>query len=196
MVTDASSEKKKNMIKIAAVQMETLPSRDGAFGSDTARDFFDRAVSAVKRAVEEHGANLVLLQELFMGPYFCQSQEADLFALAESDIEGNNGFILSMQNIAKSLNVVLPISLFEQKNNTFYNSVVMIDADGEILGTYRKYNLADAIYKHNSQPFHISNSKFVESTRTLWVLLIRIRYRQNSYSRWNWISRKILLFSR
>ena len=78
----------------------------------------------------------MLLQELFLGPYFCQSQNSALFSLAESDIEKDNAFISLMQNVAKQYQIVLPISIFEQKNNTFYNSVVMIDADGEILGTY------------------------------------------------------------
>eukprot|EP01083_Nonionella_stella_P135194 411247_1 len=48
-----------------------------------------------------------------------------------------------MREVAKKYEVVLPISVFEQKNNTFYNSIVMIDADGEILGTYRKTHIPD-----------------------------------------------------
>ncbi len=117
-------------LKVAAVQLETPVCSAG--------DFLDRAEQAVVKAVFEHGANLVLLQELFLGPYFCQSQEAACFGLAESDIDGNNPFILRMQGLAKLLSVVLPISIFERKNNAFYNSVVMIDADGTNLGTYRE----------------------------------------------------------
>jgi predicted amidohydrolase len=132
-----------NKIVVSAVQMETASST-GDDGSTPAQDFLDRALDAVERAVINENSNLVLLQELFMGPYFCQSQEANLFALAESDIEENNAFISMMQKVAKKFHVVLPISVFEQKNNTFYNSVVMIDADGEILGTYSKYKPAVA----------------------------------------------------
>lgn len=132
--TTPSEEK----IVVAAVQMETLPSTGESGSGVVAKEFYDRAIDAVEKAVSNHNANLVLLQELFMGPYFCQSQEAALFALAEADIEGNNAFIALMQETAKRLSVVLPISVFEQKNNAFYNSVVMIDADGQILGTYRE----------------------------------------------------------
>jgi len=122
-------------LKVAAVQLETSVC--------SPEKFLDRAEQAVVKAVCEHGANLVLLQELFLGPYFCQSQEAACFGLAESDIDGNNPFISRMQDLAKLLNVVLPISVFERKNNTFYNSVVMIDGDGTNLGTYRKTHIPD-----------------------------------------------------
>jgi N-carbamoylputrescine amidase len=124
-------------IKVAAVQLETPVS--------SPQGFVERAENAVIEAVYEHGANLVLLQELFQGPYFCQSQEAVFFATAESDVEqeGRNAFIVRMQYLAKTLQVVLPISLFERYNNAYYNSVVMIDADGSILGTYRKTHIPD-----------------------------------------------------
>jgi N-carbamoylputrescine amidase len=137
--TDATTPvaRKMSPLKVAAVQLETKP------GSST--DFLRRAESAVIEAVQDHGANLVLLQELFQGPYFCQSQEAAFFSLAQSnvDVDGGNDLIERMKKLAKRLQVVLPISLFEQKNNTFYNSVVMIDADGNNLGTYRKTHIPD-----------------------------------------------------
>lgn len=59
-----------------------------------------------------------------------------MFGLAETNIEEGNAFISMMQEVAKTFNVVLPISLFENKNNVYYNAVVMIDADGQILGSY------------------------------------------------------------
>lgn len=126
-------------LKVAAVQLETV--------SGPPADFLDRAERAVIEAVQEHGANLVLLQELFQGPYFCQSQEAAFFGIAEADVDvdgdGANVFIERMKVLAKKLQVALPISLFERKNNVFYNSVVMIDADGTNLGTYRKTHIPD-----------------------------------------------------
>lgn len=131
------SIKRGTKLKVAAVQLETP--------ACSPQDFQDRAEEAVVKAVYEHGANLVLLQELFQGPYFCQSQEASLFALAENDVDGNNALITRMQDLAKRLQVVLPISLFERKNNVYYNSVVMIDADGTNLGTYRKVSLTRSI---------------------------------------------------
>ena len=125
-------------LKVAAVQLETL-------SGSCPQDFLDRAEEAVIKSVSEHGANLVLLQELFQGPYFCQSQEAAFFGVAESEVDadGNNIFIERMQELAKKLHVALPISLFERKNNAYYNSVVMIDADGTNLGTYRKTHIPD-----------------------------------------------------
>lgn len=127
-----------NLLKVACVQLATP-------GSSSPKQFIDRAEEAVVKAVYEHGANLVLLPELFQGPYFCQSQDAALFAIAESDIDvdGENDLIAHFQKLAKQLQVVLPISLFERKNNAFYNSVVMIDADGTNLGIYRKTHIPD-----------------------------------------------------
>jgi len=84
---------------------------------------------------------LVILQELFSGPYFCQSQESVYFETAE-ELE-NCAIVKAMQIMAKELNVVLPVSFFERKNNAFFNSVAMIDAGGQILGVYRKSHIPD-----------------------------------------------------
>mmetsp|Transcript_14555 Transcript_14555/g.19418 ORF Transcript_14555/g.19418 Transcript_14555/m.19418 type:complete len:210 (-) Transcript_14555:460-1089(-) len=116
----------------AAVQMRSSSNTPG--NKNDAQSFFERATSAVERAVVDHNATLVLLQELFLGPYFCQSQDAALFSLAE--ITDDNPFLIAMRDLARRLQVVLPISMFERKNNVYYNSVVMIDADGSVLGTY------------------------------------------------------------
>lgn len=119
---------------VAAIQITAsgLPHHD-------VEGFWNMAQQAVEKAASE-GANLILLPELFLGPYFCQSQEADLMALAEPISEQH--FILQrMMQLAKQYQVVLPISLYERKNNALYNSVVMIDADGSLLGTYRKYRV-------------------------------------------------------
>lgn len=130
------SVERSSKLKVAAVQLETVPGEPEAF--------LDRIEESVVKAVYEHGANLILLQELFQAPYFCQSQNAACFALAERDVDAeNNVFIQRMQKLAKELKVVLPISLFESKNNAYYNSVVMIDADGTNLGTYRKTHIPD-----------------------------------------------------
>lgn len=134
--------KESSPLIVAAVQLQTLPSPDNSNNIAADADIFmERAISAVKKAVIEKNATLVLLQELFLGPYFCQSQEADMFGLAE-DLE-ESYIIRRMQDLAKSLQVVLPISIFEKKNNMYYNSVVMIDSDGENLGVYRKSHIPD-----------------------------------------------------
>ena len=101
----------------------------------TATDLVTKAAKA--------GANIILLQELFETPYFCQVHEFDYFKLATS--VADNAAITHFKQLAKELAVVLPISFYEKSGNTFFNSVTVIDADGEILGTYRKTHIPDGI---------------------------------------------------
>ncbi|MGP5010827.1 N-carbamoylputrescine amidase [Psychrobacter glacincola] len=101
----------------------------------TATDLVTKAAKA--------GANIILLQELFETPYFCQVHDFDYFKLATS-VE-DNAAINHFKQLAKDLEVVLPISFYEKSGNTFFNSVTVIDADGEILGTYRKTHIPDGI---------------------------------------------------
>jgi N-carbamoylputrescine amidase len=102
----------------------------------------DRATSLV-RAAASGGAQIVLLQELFETPYFCIEQKADHLKLARS--RDNNSLLQHFQALASDLSVVLPISWFERAGNTFFNSLCMIDADGEILGYYRKSHIPNGI---------------------------------------------------
>ncbi|MGP4970731.1 N-carbamoylputrescine amidase [Psychrobacter aquimaris] len=101
----------------------------------TATDLVTKAAKA--------GANIILLQELFETPYFCQVHEFDYFKLATT--VADNAAINHFKQLAKELKVVLPISFYEKSGNTFFNSVTVIDADGEILGTYRKTHIPDGI---------------------------------------------------
>ncbi len=98
------------------------------------------AESLVREAVGK-GAQIVLIQELFETPYFCQDQKQDYFALAQP-AEGNP-LLQHMSALAAELKVVLPVSFFEQANNAYYNSLAMVDADGSILGVYRKSHIPD-----------------------------------------------------
>ena len=98
------------------------------------------AESLVRKAAAQ-GAQIVLLQELFETPYFCKEQRAELFDLARP-AEGHPTIAL-MQELARELEVVLPVSFFEAANNAYYNSLAMIDADGELLGLYRKSHIPD-----------------------------------------------------
>lgn len=93
------------------------------------------------RAAHAQGANIILISELFEGHYFCQAQRGDFFARAHPR-EGHPT-IEHMRRLAKELNVVLPVSFFEEANNAHYNSVVVIDADGTDLGCYRKSHIPD-----------------------------------------------------
>lgn len=96
---------------------------------------------ALVRDAAAKGANAILIQELFETPYFCQDQSAEHFALA-SPFEGNP-LIVEMVALAKSLNVVLPVSFFEKAGHAHFNSLAMIDADGTVMGLYRKSHIPD-----------------------------------------------------
>jgi len=97
-----------------------------------------KAEKIVRKAAEK-GANLILLPELFKSPYFCQKEKYEYFDLAE-DAESSKT-ISRFQKLAKELGVVLPVSFFEKAGNVFFNSLVMIDADGANLGIYRKSHI-------------------------------------------------------
>ena len=99
-----------------------------------------KAEKLIRNAAYE-GAQIILLQELFETPYFCQKERAEFFGYATE--LANNKAINHFKSIAKELKIVLPISFFERKNNARYNSVAVIDADGEILGVYRKSHIPD-----------------------------------------------------
>lgn len=104
----------------------------------------DENISKAEKLVREaalKGAQIILLQELFETPYFCQKEKAAFYKYA-AEVE-NNKAISHFKKIAKELAVVLPISFYEKKNNARYNSIAVIDADGEVLGTYRKSHIPD-----------------------------------------------------
>lgn len=99
-----------------------------------------KAIAKVREAASR-GAHIVLLQELFENLYFCQVEREVYFAQAHS-LE-NHPFIASFQDLAKELKLVLPISFFERAGQAHYNSLVMIDADGTLMGRYRKSHIPD-----------------------------------------------------
>lgn len=93
------------------------------------------------REAAGRGANIILLQELFETPYFCQKEKPDYYSLA-TELEKNRA-ITHFRPVAKELRVVLPISFYEKKNYARYNSLAVINADGEVLGRYRKSHIPD-----------------------------------------------------
>ncbi|EGQ9221172.1 N-carbamoylputrescine amidase [Vibrio parahaemolyticus] len=99
-----------------------------------------KAKKAIREAAQ-NGANVILPQELFAAPYFCKKQEAKYFELAEET--ANSHLIQEMSALAKELGVAIPVSYFEKAGNTFFNSLVMIDADGTVLDNYRKSHIPD-----------------------------------------------------
>lgn len=104
---------------------------------DLARNL-DRAEALVRQAAKS-GANIVLLQELFETPYFCQSQDEKHFSLARP--YGDQTLFGRFCALARELQVVLPLSYFERANNVFFNSLAVIDADGKLLDNYRKSHI-------------------------------------------------------
>ena len=88
------------------------------------------------------GANIILLQELFETPYFCKDIDSGYFALAHDGQD--NELLRKFQALAKELAVVLPVSFFEKANNSYFNSIGIIDADGTLLGIYRKSHIPDS----------------------------------------------------
>jgi N-carbamoylputrescine amidase len=118
-------------IVAAAVQMACGPDRDANMA---------KAERLVRKAAER-GANLVLLPELFETPYFCKDQSVEHFRLAHS-YEGHPT-LARMSRLAGELGLVMPVSFFERCNNAYFNSIAIIDADGQILGVYRKSHIPD-----------------------------------------------------
>ena len=117
----------------------TLAATQMACGRDRSESLA-RAESLIRRAAKE-GANVILIQELFETPYFCQDQLPENFELARP-VEGNEG-IAKFQALARELDVVLPFSFFERANQAYFNPVAMIDAGGALMGIYRKTHIPD-----------------------------------------------------
>ncbi|HCP18278.1 MAG TPA: N-carbamoylputrescine amidase, partial [Alphaproteobacteria bacterium] len=101
-------------------------------------DNINQAEALVRQAADQ-GAHIVLLQELFATVYFCPEQKKDYFSYAHE--VDSHPFLPRFRVLAKECGVVLPISFFEKSNNAYFNSVMMIDADGSDMGLYRKTHL-------------------------------------------------------
>jgi N-carbamoylputrescine amidase len=100
-----------------------------------------RKAETLVREAAAQGAQIILLQELFETPYFCQKEKSDYYAYA-TELEHNKA-VNHFKAVAKELEVVLPISFYEKKNYARYNSLAVIDADGTVMGKYRKSHIPD-----------------------------------------------------
>ena len=118
-------------VKIAAVQMYCTEERE---------ENIAKAEEMVRRAAAD-GANIILLPELFETPYFCQQKNYDFYFLAERT--GDNPAVKRFMQVAKETGTVIPVSFYEKYGNTFFNSVAIIDADGSLMGIYRKSHIPD-----------------------------------------------------
>jgi len=107
---------------------------------------WDRAGNSARaerlvREAKGRGAHIVLIQELFEAPYFCQDQHHPYFDLAAPF--AGNPLIARFAALAAELGVVLPLSYFERAGQSYFNSLAVIDADGRVLGNYRKSHIPD-----------------------------------------------------
>ncbi|MDD5110617.1 MAG: carbon-nitrogen hydrolase [Patescibacteria group bacterium] len=118
------------IINVGLVQM---------YSTASAGDNLTRAAQHV-RLLAQRGAKIVALPELFLTPYFCQTRDKKFFDLAEP-VPGPTVRVL--QAIAKKNRVVLTTSLYERAGGKYYNTAVVIDADGKYLGKYRKMHIPD-----------------------------------------------------
>jgi N-carbamoylputrescine amidase len=101
-------------------------------------------VARVEKHVREAaagGAKIILPPELFEGPYFCREEKAEWFVEARA-VEDDEA-VKRLRQVARELGVVVPVSFFERAGQAYYNSVAVIDADGEVLGVYRKSHIPD-----------------------------------------------------
>ena len=120
-------------VVVAATQMSCTWDREATLA---------KAEKLVRKAALK-GANIILLQELFETPYFCQRHDFEYMDLATTPEE--NPAVKRFQEVAKELDVVIPVSFFERAGNAAFNSIAIIDADGTVLGKYRKTHIPDGM---------------------------------------------------
>ena len=130
----------------------------------TPRDEMMAQQTILIRNAAAQGAQIIGLQELATGPYFCQNESDEWFDLAESVPDGPT--TAEMTALAAELEVALVVPLFEEDDNFFYNTAVVIDADGTFLGRYRKTHIPYAKTYREKYYFKPGNTGFpVFSTR-------------------------------
>ncbi len=110
------------------------------------------------RSAAKEGAQIILPPELFEGPYFCKTQEEVFFSIA-LPVEGHPT-IEAMRSLAAELGVVIPVSFFEKDGPSYYNSLAMVDADGSLMGIYRKSHIPDGPGYCEKYYFRPGNSGF------------------------------------
>ncbi len=142
-------------MRVAALQ--------AAFGPDMKKNI--ATVERLVRAAAKDGAEAILPPELFQGPYFCKREETAWFRQAYPWRE--HPCVAALVALAKELNVALPVSIFERDGQEYYNSLVMVDAGGEILGLYRKSHIPDGpgyeekfYFRPGNTGFKVWNTKF------------------------------------
>ena len=133
---------------VAAIQMQMT--------ADVSENI-SQAEQLVRKAAEQ-GAQIILLPELFERPYFCQQRQYDFYDYATSVEE--NPAVRHFQLIAKELAVAMPISFYEKDGTRLFNSIAMLDADGSVMGVYRKTHIPDDHYYQEKFYFTPGNTGF------------------------------------
>ena len=135
-------------VTVAATQMACTWDRDANIAN----------AERLVRDAAARGANVVLIQELFETPYFCKDHLAAHFELASPVAE--NSAVRHLAALARELGVVLPLSVFERAHNAYFNTLVMVDADGSTLGIYRKSHIPESPGYHEKFYFSPGDTGF------------------------------------
>ena len=135
-------------VTVAAIQMKMAAEPEANI---------KKADQMVREAAAQ-GAQIILLPELFERPYFCQERQYDYYHYALPLQE--NPAVRRLQDTARKLEVVLPVSFYERDETRLFNSVAMLDADGTVLGVYRKTHIPDDHYYQEKFYFTPGNTGF------------------------------------
>ena len=135
-------------VTVAAVQM---------YCNRPVEENITEAEARIREAAAQ-GAQIILLPELFENRYFCQERNYAYYNMATSVEE--NPAINRLREVAREWKVVLPVSFYEKDGNVTYNSVAIIDADGSILGVYRKTHIPDDHFYQEKFYFTPGNTGF------------------------------------
>ncbi len=119
------------ILTVAAIQT--------SYGKDIDANI-EKTIGFIREAAGR-GAQIILPSELFQGPYFCTTQEECWFDNAYP--VGEHPCVLKLQKLANELNVAIPVSIYEREGPHYYNSMAMLDADGSLMGVYRKSHIPD-----------------------------------------------------
>lgn len=137
-----------SLISVSAIQMKCSKNVD---------ENIKTAENLVRQA-HKKGAKIILLPELFERQYFCQERQYDYYSYATPLNE--NKAVLHFSKICKELKIVVPICFYEKDENRLYNSVAMINDDGNILGVYRKTHIPDDHFYQEKFYFTPGNTGF------------------------------------
>ncbi len=148
----------------------------------------EKHVALIAQAAEQ-GAQIVCLQELFYGPYFCAEQDKKWYALVERIPDGPT--IRLMQDLARRHQIVLIVPIYEEEiAGLYYNAAAVIDADGSYLGKFRKMHLPQVDpgfwEKFYFRPGNLGYPVFATRFATVGVYICYDRHFPEGRDVWGW----------